>query len=461
MRHKKILLTALTILGIFIFTYIASGFTIPRLVIDGKTKDVDPPPQISENRTMVPIRFVVEDEAIKGEIFWNGKLGKVAMNCQGKYIELFIGSKRAAVDGKTVYLDAAPYIYQDRTYLPLRFIAEAMGAKVEWKPATQEVAIDFEKISNIDPFKEAAQPKTVFAYYYYRSFDELKANAHLFTDIAFRWFETDGQGKLFYEYQDDYSNILKFTREQGIKTHASVVLMDKDALHQLLCSPKNRANLIGNLLDRVKKDNYDGVDIDFEFINPADAPYFTLFLQELKTALGPDKQLSVAVFARTATDKWPTPYEYKKIGNIVDLVVVMAYDYCYKSSAPGPVAPLWWVEKVVDYMTANIAREKILLGIPTYGYDWADGLKTNTVTAAKLSQLKQTYKLSESFDQKNCSQSYSYWDKNGRLHQIWMENSTSLSAKYDLATKNNLAGISFWRIGNGFTDLYKIIEEQQ
>lgn len=461
MRHKKILLTALTILGIFIFTYIASGFTIPRLVIDGKTKDVDPPPQISENRTMVPIRFVVEDEAIKGEIFWNGKLGKVAMNCQGKYIELFIGSKRAAVDGKTVYLDAAPYIYQDRTYLPLRFIAEAMGAKVEWKPATQEVAIDFEKISNIDPFKEAAQPKTVFAYYYYRSFDELKANAHLFTDIAFRWFETDGQGKLFYEYQDDYSNILKFTREQGIKTHASVVLMDKNALHQLLTSPKNRANLIGNLLDRVKKDNYDGVDIDFEFINPADAPYFTLFLQELKTALGPDKQLSVAVFARTATDKWPTPYEYKKIGNIVDLVVVMAYDYCYKSSAPGPVAPLWWVEKVVDYMTANIAREKILLGIPTYGYDWADGLKTNTVTAAKLSQLKQTYKLSESFDQKNCSQSYSYWDKNGRLHQIWMENSTSLSAKYDLATKNNLAGISFWRIGNGFTDLYKIIEEQQ
>lgn len=453
MRHKKILLTTLTILGVFIFTYIASGFTIPRLVIDGKTKNVEPPPQISENRTMVPIRFVVEDEAIKGEIFWNGKLGKVAMNCQGKYIELFIGSKRAAVDGKTVYLDAAPYIYQDRTYLPLRFIAETMGARVRWKSSTQEVTIDFNK--------EITDQKTVFAYYYYRSFAELKANAHLFTNIAFRWFETDAQGKLFYEYQDDYSNILKFTREQGIKTHASVVLMDKDALHQLLCSPKNRANLIGNLLDRVKKDNYDGVDIDFEFINPADAPYFTLFLQELKTALGPDKQLSVAVFARTATDKWPTPYEYKKIGNIVDLVVVMAYDYCYKSSAPGPVAPLWWVEKVVDYMTANIAREKILLGIPTYGYDWADGLKTNTVTAAKLSQLKQTYKLSESFDQKNCSQSYSYWDKNGRLHQIWMENSTSLSAKYDLATKNNLAGISFWRIGNGFTDLYKIIEEQQ
>lgn len=442
----------LTILGVLIFTYAAAGFSVPKLVIDGKVKKVEPPPQIVDNRTMVPVRFIVEDEAVKGEIFWDATTGKAAMNCKSKYIEFFIGSKKATVDGKTVYLDAAPYIYDGRTYVPVRFIAETMGAKVGWKPDTRGVTIDFH---NQDP------NPMVFAYYYYRSFEELKANADLFTNIAFRWFQTDGQGRLFYEYQDDYANILNFTREKGIKTHASVVLMDKNALHQLLSSPKNRANLIGNLLDRVKKDNYDGVDIDFEFINPTDAPYFTLFLQELKTALGPEKQLSVAVFARTASDKWPTPYEYKKIGNIADLVIVMAYDYSYKTSAPGPVAPLWWVENVVDYMTANIAREKILLGMPTYGYDWAPGVSAVTITAPRLAQLKQTYKLSESFDQKSFSPYYTYWDKNGKQHQIWMENKASLNAKYELAVKNDLAGISFWRIGNGFTDLYKIIEERQ
>jgi hypothetical protein len=461
LRHKRIISISLAILGVFIFTYLASGFTAPVLVIDHKTRNVDPPPQISNNRTMVPIRFIVEDDAIKGEIFWNAKLGKVAMNCQGKYIELFLGSNKAMVDGKVLYLDAAPYIFAGRTYVPLRFIAEAMGAKVEWKPATQEVAIDFSKKSNIDPGQEAVQPKTVFAYYYYRCFDELKANSHLFTHIAFRWFETDGQGRLFYEYQDDYDSILRYTREKGIKNHASVVLMDKAQLHQLLSSPKNRANLIGNILDIVKKKNYDGVDIDFEFIDPADGPYFTLFLQELKTSLGSDKQLSAAVFARTAADKWATPYEYKKIGEVVDFLVVMAYDHSYKTSAPGPVAPLWWVEQVVDYMKANIPRAKILLGMPTYGYDWANGIKTSTVTAERLAKLKQTYQLNESFDQKSCSPFFSYYDSNGRLHQIWMENHTSLKAKYNLAANNQLGGISFWRIGNGFTDLYRILEEEQ
>jgi len=454
-RHitrKKISLIVLAILGSLLFTYIAAGSVIPRIVIDGKTIFAEPAPRIDNNRTMVPIRFIVEDEALKGEVFWDARQQKVAVNLRGKYIELFIGSKKAAIDGKTVYLDAAPYIYQGRTFVPLRFIAEAAGAEVEWKESTQEVIIDFEP---------AAADRIVFAYYYYRSFAELKANAHLLTDISFRWFQTDGEGRLFYEYQDDYDQILKFTQKQGIKTHAGAALMDRNALHQLLVSPENRARLIGNLLDRVKRDNYDGVNIDFEFIDPADAGYFTLFIKELKTSLGPEKQLSVAVFARTAGDNWATPYEYKKIGEIADLVVVMAYDYSYKTSAPGPVAPLWWVEKTVAYMTANIEPEKILLGIPTYGYDWADGQKTTTVTGDKLAQLKQAYKLNETFDTKSWSPSYTYWDSNGQFHQIWMENQASINAKYDLAIKNNLGGISFWRIGNGCSDLYNILSPTQ
>lgn len=442
----------LSILGIFLFTYSAAGAPSPRIVINGQTKIVDPAPRIDNDRIMVPLRFIIEDQALKGEVFWDARQQKVAMNCKGKYIELFIGSQKAAIDGKTVYLDSPPYIYQSRTYVPLRFIAEATGAKVEWKSSSYEVMIDS---------SSASADQKVFAYYYYRSFAELKANAEGMTNIAFRWFQTDGEGKLFYEYEDDYPQILKFTREQGIKTHASVALMDRGLLHNLLAKPENRARLIGNLLDKVKKDHYDGVDIDFEFIDPADAKYFTLFLRELKTSLGPEIPLSLAVPARTAADKWPTAFEYEKIGQIADMVVVMAYDYSYKTSAPGPVAPLWWVEQTISYMTAKIEREKLLLGLPTYGYDWAAGLKTTTVTADKLAQLKQTYKLNAGFDIKNGSPFYNYWDKNGNFHQIWTEDQESIKAKYDLAVKNKLGGISFWRIGNGCTDLYNILPVQR
>ncbi|MDD3893960.1 MAG: hypothetical protein PHU36_02945, partial [Syntrophomonadaceae bacterium] len=78
-----------------------------------------------------------------------------------------------------------------------------------------------------------------------------------------------------------------------------------------------------------------------------------------------------------------------------------------------------------------------------------------------LAQLKQAYKLNETFDTKSWSPSYTYWDSNGKFHQIWMENQASINAKYDLAIKNNLGGISFWRIGNGCSDLYNILSPTQ
>jgi len=117
----------------------------------------------------------------------------------------------------------------------------------------------------------------VFAYYYYTPWQELSDNIGLFSDIAFRWYETNAQGALFFEYNDDYQKVLQYVQGKGVKTHASVVYMDSTGLHTLLSSSANRSCLIGNLLDAVKKYNYNGVNIDFEFIKSSDADYFTLF----------------------------------------------------------------------------------------------------------------------------------------------------------------------------------------
>ncbi|MDD2373018.1 MAG: glycosyl hydrolase family 18 protein, partial [Syntrophomonadaceae bacterium] len=339
-----------------------------------------------------------------------------------------------------------PYIYRNRTYIPLRFLAENLGASVGWKAQEREVVIDFNHGSE------------VFAYYYYTRGTELQDNLHLFTDIAFRWFATNARGELFYEYQDDYDKILQTVRKQGIRTHASVVLMGKEPLHQLLSNQQSRKLLIGNLLDEVKKNGYDGVNIDFELMGYQDADRFTSFLRDLKTALGSDKTLSVAVFARTGKESWPTPYQYKEIGQIADRVVVMAYDYSYTTSKPGPVAPLWWVKEVTNYMVKNIPREKILLGMPTYGYNWSPGNKTVTVTAKKLVEIENRYTVQKFFDTVSMSPYYIYYDENGDRHEIWLENEQSLNEKWNVAVNNRLAGISFWRIGNGFNDLYRMLE---
>ncbi|MDD2586588.1 MAG: glycosyl hydrolase family 18 protein [Syntrophomonadaceae bacterium] len=430
-----------------LITFPSSASASPTVRVNGELRNFSSPPLIVNDRTMIPIRFVIEDEALQGQVYWDEGLHKIAIDCRGKYIELFIGSNQAQVDGKTVYLDAPPFIDQDRTYIPLRFLSENLGAFVGWNSLKREVTINFD----LEP--------QVFAYYYYPPRAELKNNIHLFTDIAFRWFETNDKGNLFYEYKDDYAEVLKIARDNGVKTHASVVLMDRAALHKLLSSSKNRAQLIGNLMDKVKADNYDGVNIDFEFIDYRDAALFTTFLEELKTAMGPDKDLSVAVFARTGRESWPTPYQYKKIGEIADLVVVMAYDYSYNTSAPGPVAPLWWVQEVADYMTERIPREKIIMGVPTYGYDWPTGRNATTITAPKLGDIKWKYSVEEHFDTKSMSPYYTYRDNYNNRHQIWLENERSLQEKWNLIINNQLGGISFWRIGNGFDDLYKVLDK--
>ncbi len=438
----------LIILSTFIFALSAQASTNPSISINGELRNISPPAVIKNDRTMVPVRFIVEDEALQGEVYWDGQQQKVAMNCQGKYIEFFIGSSFARIDGKTLKFDSAPYIYQGRTYVPLRFLVEALGASVSWNSQACRVNIEFDYLPR------------VFAYYYYSSGKELNDNIQSFTDIAFRWYETNEYGHLYYEYKDDYQSVLEFVSGCGVNTHLSVVLMDSNKLHQLLSNSKNRKMLIGNLMDQVNKYGYDGVNIDFEFINANDAVNFTTFLKELKVSLGVNKELSVAVFARTESDRWPTGYDYTKIGATADRVVVMAYDYHYKTSAAGAVAPLWWVEKVVEYMTAHIPPQKIFLGMATYGYDWSSNGGAQTVTAEKLAAIKTKYQVTEHFDSKSMSPYFTYRDGNGNSHEIWMENERSLQGKFDQVTEARLGGISFWRIGNGFYDLYKVLENR-
>ena len=147
-------LLAFTYLLIFPALTMASS---PAIRIDGELRNFSLGAQIVNNRTMVPIRFVVEDEALQGEVFWDASLRKVAMNCRGKYIEMFIGSNEAWVDGEKRFLDSPPYIFESRTFIPLRFLSENLGAMVNWDAQKSEVLINFKY-----------QPR-VFAYYY-RSF---------------------------------------------------------------------------------------------------------------------------------------------------------------------------------------------------------------------------------------------------------------------------------------------------
>ena len=107
--------------------------------INGESKKMDAKPFIKNNRTLVPLRFVVE--ALGGEVNWDGENRLVSVNSNGKNIELKIDSPIIKIDGKDIKIDQAAIIKGDRTYVPIRFIAENLDMVVNYINESREIEI--------------------------------------------------------------------------------------------------------------------------------------------------------------------------------------------------------------------------------------------------------------------------------------------------------------------------------
>lgn len=98
-------------------------------------------PFIQNSRTMVPIRIIIENLICGAEVEWDPVKQTVSINADDLRIVLQVGKSVANVNGKIVPLDAPPIIRNGRTFLPIRFVAETLGAVVEWDGKTQDITI--------------------------------------------------------------------------------------------------------------------------------------------------------------------------------------------------------------------------------------------------------------------------------------------------------------------------------
>jgi photosystem II stability/assembly factor-like uncharacterized protein len=125
----------------------------PMMTVNGISQEIDPgrgtkPVIIPKwGRTVVPIRAIVE--ALGGTIAWDGTARKVTINFNDTVINLWIDNPKANVNGITKWIDennhnVKPIIINDRTMLPLRFVAESLGCSVDWNGATRTITITFD-----------------------------------------------------------------------------------------------------------------------------------------------------------------------------------------------------------------------------------------------------------------------------------------------------------------------------
>lgn len=105
----------------------------------GNTVEIDVEPIISNGRTMLPARFVAEE--LGASVEWDESSRKVVIQKDALKIELVVDSSIAYVNGREVALDSPVFIRNGRTYTPVRFVAEKLGAKVEWIKRTKQVVI--------------------------------------------------------------------------------------------------------------------------------------------------------------------------------------------------------------------------------------------------------------------------------------------------------------------------------
>lgn len=109
--------------------------------VNGQAKKMDAKPFISNSRTLVPLRFIIE--AIGGDVAWDGDSRVVTVNSKGKNIILPIDSKKITVDGREIAIDQAAIIKGDRTYVPIRFVAENLGMNVNYINESREIEISY------------------------------------------------------------------------------------------------------------------------------------------------------------------------------------------------------------------------------------------------------------------------------------------------------------------------------
>ncbi|MGG3891216.1 glycosyl hydrolase family 18 protein [Metabacillus fastidiosus] len=229
-----------------------------------------------------------------------------------------------------------------------------------------------------------------------------------------------------------------------------------DLAHQVLNNPTARTNLVNNIFYLVSRKGYGGVNIDFERVREEDRDLFTGFLRQLRDRLTPRGYvLTIAVPAKTSEDiPWLRGYDYGGIGAVVNYMFIMAYDWHHSGSEPGPVAPITEVINTIQFAIKSVPRRKIILGVPLYGYDWLIPYTPGTVAPGisnqKAVETAMRYQSPIQYSEEYESPFFQYRDEQGRTHEVWFEDSRSMSAKMILVREFGLQAIGAWQLTLGF-----------
>lgn len=293
----------------------------------------------------------------------------------------------------------------------------------------------------------------------------------------------------YYKLQsDEVKQKLSDAKKNHITLSLLVYSQNEASISALVKDPvKHAENLMADVLPLMKEHGFTDLNIDVESFRDAeeeDRKNFTLFVKTVREKINQEKTytLSIDLAPRQVIEKYI--YEPFELGQLVDTVILMTYDYSQRSSSiAGPVAPIGGVPNVRNFdinvsvkeTLKVIPSEKLVLGIPLYGYQWetlsnAPGRPTIPSSGATASQrrindevLATCVHCTKAIDPISL-QPYLITPGTieGIFQQIFYEDEESLQKKTEFAKEKNLAGVALWALGYEHVDvLHPLVSYKQ
>ena len=319
----------------------------------------------------------------------------------------------------------------------------------------------------------------------------LFANKDLMKEVMPFWYTLKSPTLI----RDDYTTgnpswpiegTLCLMRKSGLKIIPTITDgTEKLVLSGYLAKPETRSTIVKTIIDLVNKYSFDGIDLDFEGFAFVDgnttwtktAPNWVLFVKELSTALhAQQKLLSISApysFNPAEKQKGYYVYSWAEIASSIDRLRIMTYDYSVAKA--GPIGPISWTEKTMQYAISIMPASKVFIGLPGYGRDWitsvAGTCPTNAppglTAGAKAATFRMNYAnakavidlVSPTFDEKSSEATYSYQQSFNGLtakgaatsctvsRTVWYQNDRSYLERMNLVAKYRLGGAALWTLG--------------
>jgi spore germination protein YaaH len=323
-----------------------------------------------------------------------------------------------------------------------------------------------------------AQPKVLF--YMTDAPDSVRsflAHADKIDILAPQMYETDGTGLVSGALNPA---VAEWAKRKRVPVMPLIVNggFNQPEMHKLLTSPAAQTAVITTLIAECRKHGWVGIQYDFENIALTDSEAYTRFVVEAASAFRrAGLQFSLAAvpraedyagrgaYSRWMYANWRGAFDLAAIGKVVDFVSWMTYDQHTRHTPPGPIAGMPWTERLMNYARQHVPKEKLSLGIPTYGRHWhagaagrgaEPGIQLSSITCANAAALASQFKAQVEWDERE--QAPWFWfERDNNREYVFFNNSASFRARYEYARKQGFHSVSVWVLGGEDPELWEAL----